>query len=120
MRRFFLFFAFLLVTLNMSAQFKLDTEAYERQKKEVEQAREKKRIQDSLRVVQIEEQRIMANDVPYPLEQYAYIQTKYWFYRKRLQHILLWVFLYKKNLDLPDKFKVVKFQKLQCIKRWLQ
>lgn len=63
MRKIFLLFAFLLVTLNMSAQFKLDTEAYERQKKEAEQAREKKRIQDSLRIVQIEEQRIMANDV---------------------------------------------------------
>jgi len=63
MRKIFLLFAFLLVTLNMSAQFKLDTEAYEKQKKEAEKARESRRIQDSLRVVQIEEQRIMANDV---------------------------------------------------------
>ena len=60
MKKLILLFFMLFVAVSSNAQFKIDTETYERQKREAE---ESKRIQDSIRQVQLEEQRIKANDV---------------------------------------------------------
>lgn len=63
----FLFISLMLVAgvLPALAQFTLDTEAYDRQKKEAER---QKAYQDSIRKVQLEEARIRANDVRYRIK----------------------------------------------------
>lgn len=68
MRNILVLFILILVSLNVSAQFTIDTEAYERQKKEAEAVRNKRRIQDSLRIVELEEQRIMASDIRFRIK----------------------------------------------------
>ncbi len=55
----------LLLPVLGKAQFSLDTEAYERQKREIEQ---EQRVQDSIKRLQIEELQIRANDIRYRIK----------------------------------------------------
>ncbi|MDP4277846.1 MAG: hypothetical protein Q8914_09465 [Bacteroidota bacterium] len=56
---------FLVLAASSFAQFKIDTETYEKRKQE---ALETQRVQDSLRRVQLEDQRIKANDIRFRLK----------------------------------------------------
>lgn len=67
-KRLILCFTFLVLCLCSFSQFKIDTEAYERQKREAFEVRERQRIQDSIRIAQIEEAKIMANDVRFRIK----------------------------------------------------
>lgn len=68
MKKLFLLFSLILVSLGAAAQFTLDTEAYEKQKREAEEARYKKRIADSIRLVEFEEQKIRSTDIRYRIK----------------------------------------------------
>jgi hypothetical protein len=65
MKRVVFLLVLLVVTANSYAQFKLETGAYDRQKRE---ALETKRVQDSLRRVEFENQLIKENDIRYRLK----------------------------------------------------
>ncbi len=60
-----LFLLMMLLPVMGRAQFSLDTEAYERQRREIER---EQRVQDSLRRVQLEELQIRANDVRFRIK----------------------------------------------------
>jgi len=78
MRKFFLCIALLLVTVKGFSQFTLDPNSADQYLKQKAEQAEARRVQDSIRLEQLEEQKMMAADIRYQLKwgnMFTYRQT---------------------------------------------